>query len=338
VLAAAVLGVLAAPAAAKNIHVFPGDSIQDAVKAADPGDEVIVHPGTYRESVSIKTNHLTLRGAGDRRAGSVIKPGDDRRCDNGHIGICILRHKSGSDRVPTRDIHVTGFRIQGFRDFGIGVFDARDTLFRNNTFVRDHEYGFGAFGSKRTKVFHNVAKGAEEAGFYIGDSAHSGAVLRGNRARRNHQFGFFFRDSSRGLARHNLAVQNCVGMILLNTGAPGGVRRWRVSDNRVLRNNRRCGGNPPASGTGIALLGAQANVVRSNSVKGNRPTGPSFIPGGIVVLSSAPFGGSDSAHNRIARNRAFRNRPDDITWDGNGEGNAFVHNRCRSSDPDGLCD
>ncbi len=198
-----------------------------------------------------------------------------------------------------------------------------------------------AFESRRTKVLHNVAKDAEEAGFYIGDSAHSGAVLRGNRARRNHEFGFFFRDASHGLARDNLAIQNCMGFILFNTGAPGGVQHWRVTDNRVLRNQRRCPGGegaPAISGTGIALVGARDNLVRKNKVKGNRPTGGAFIPGGIVLISSAPFGGSNSAHNRIARNRAVRNQPDDIVWDGNGQGNAFVQNRCGSSQPDGLCD
>jgi hypothetical protein len=269
----------------------------------------------------------------------VIKPGNDQRCDGGTSGICVNPHRTSSGgRVATRDVHITGFRIQGFRDFGAAAFGARDTLFRNNTFVRNREYGAAAFASRRTSMFHNVAKGAEEAGFYIGDSAHSGAVLRGNKARRNHQFGFFFRDSSHGLARHNLAVQNCIGMILFNTGAPGGVRHWRVSDNRVLRNNRRCPGNPPTSGIGIALVGAQANVVRHNSVRGNRPTGSAFFPGGIVLFSSAPFGGTVSAHNRIVRNRAFGNRPDDIFWDGDGQGNSFANNRCRRSQPNGLCD
>jgi nitrous oxidase accessory protein NosD len=336
--AAALLGAFAGPASAATIHVRPGESIQAAVRAADPGDQIVVRAGVYRESVAIKTNHLNLRGAGDRRGGTVIKPGNDNRCGDGGTGICIPPHRSGSARVPTRDIHVTGFRVKGFRDFGIGAFGARDTLFRNNSLIGNHEYGFAAFESKRTSLFRNVAKGAEEAGFYIGDSAHSGAVLRGNKARRNHQFGFFFRDASHGLVRRNLAVQNCIGMILFNTGAPGGARHWRVSDNRVLRNNRRCPGNPPTSGIGIALVGAKANVVRHNAVKGNRPTGSAFFPGGIVVFSSAPFGGTNSAHNRIARNRAFRNRPDDIFWDGNGQGNSFVHNRCSSSQPNGLCD
>ena len=333
------MGVFAATAGAATIHVHPGESIQAAVRGADPGDEIAVRAGVYRESVAIKTNHLSLRGAGDRNRGTVIKPGDDNRCGGGTTGICIAEHRTSSGgRVPTRDIQVTGFLIRGFRASGAAAFGARDVLFRNNTFVRNHEYGVASFGSRRTSLFRNIAKGAEEAGFYIGDSAHSGAVLRGNKARRNHQFGFFFRDASHGLARHNLAVQNCIGMILFNTGAPGNVRHWRVSDNRVLRNNRRCPGNPPTSGIGIALVGARANVVRHNSVKGNRPTGSAFFPGGIVLFSSAPFGGTDSAHNRIVRNRAFRNRPNDIFWDGNGEGNSFVHNRCGSSQPNGLCD
>ena len=243
---AALAGALSAPAGAATIHVHPGESIQAAVRGADPGDEIAVRAGVYRESVAIKTNHLSLRGAGDRNGGTVIKPGNDNRCGGGTTGICIPEHRTSSGgRVPTRDIQVTGFLIRGFRASGAAAFGARDVLFRNNTFVRNHEYGVASFGSRRTSLFRNIAKGAEEAGFYIGDSAHSGAVLRGNKARRNHQFGFFFRDASHGLARHNLAVQNCIGMILFNAGAPGGVRHWRVSGNRVLRNNRRCPGNPP---------------------------------------------------------------------------------------------
>ncbi len=71
---------------------------------------------------------------------------------------------------------------------------------------------------------------------------------------------------------------------------------------------------------------------------GNRPADPSaFAPGGIVLVSSVPFGGSPAANNRIRRNWAFRNAPDDIAWDGDGGGNRFFRNRCDTSQPGGLC-
>ncbi|MCE0445358.1 hypothetical protein LT493_10985 [Streptomyces tricolor] len=51
--------------------MHPGQSIQKAVNAAKAGDTVFVLAGTYRESVTVKTAGLTLRGAGP---GTVIQP------------------------------------------------------------------------------------------------------------------------------------------------------------------------------------------------------------------------------------------------------------------------
>ncbi|MFB7267698.1 hypothetical protein ACFCXH_37005, partial [Streptomyces nojiriensis] len=71
VVMAAGLGVLAPTAAAEaGRRVHPGDSIQDAVNYARPGDIITVMPGTYYENVLI-TKRLTLRGFGAR---TVIKP------------------------------------------------------------------------------------------------------------------------------------------------------------------------------------------------------------------------------------------------------------------------
>ncbi|MEV7560588.1 right-handed parallel beta-helix repeat-containing protein [Streptomyces sp. NPDC089795] len=70
VVMAAGLGVLAPSSAAAGRRVHPGDSIQDAVDYARPGDTITVMPGTYYENVLI-TKRLTLRGFGAR---TVIKP------------------------------------------------------------------------------------------------------------------------------------------------------------------------------------------------------------------------------------------------------------------------
>jgi len=339
--AAGILAATSGSALGATIDVFDGGSIQAAVNSANPGDVIVVHPGVYQQSVAIRKDDLTLLGAGASKAGSVIEPGRKHRCGHGGIGICILPQRTGGGhKAPTHDTRISGFLVRGFKDFGGGAFGAVKTVFRDNKFVNNGAYGVTAFHSHKTKFLNNVAKGAGEAGFYIGDSTTAKAVLRGNRARHNGQFGYLFRDSAHGIAAHNRAVRNCLGIGVLDTGQPGGARKWTLTKNRVLRNKRSCPASDEGgatSGVGIALAGARHTRVQRNVVTGNRPSGPTDFSGGILLVSAKPFGGSNEAHNRIAGNRAFRNKPDDILWDGKGKGNKFRHNRCGSSQPGGLC-
>jgi nitrous oxidase accessory protein NosD len=46
----------------RAIHVYEGQSIQEAVNAASDGDKIIVHAGTYNEQV-IVDKALTLQGS-----------------------------------------------------------------------------------------------------------------------------------------------------------------------------------------------------------------------------------------------------------------------------------
>jgi hypothetical protein len=340
--AAAVFAAGAVSASAATIDVFAGGSIQAAVKSAHRGDVIVVHPGVYHQSVSIKKDGLTLRGAGPSKSGSVIEPGKNHRCGGGKVGICVLEHRphGGGDKVPTANTRISGFLMRGFKDFGAVAMGARRTVFRHNKFVHNDEYGVAAFSSRKTRFVNNVAKGAKEAGFYVGDSPHAKAFLKGNTARHNGSFGFFLRDSAHGVAVHNQATRNCLGFGVLDTGAPGGARKWTLRHNRARKNNRLCPGGgegPPISGIGIALVGARHTHVRGNVVRGNRPSGDSAFSGGIVVISGTTLGSGNEGHDTIARNRARHNKPADIVWDGKGQGIRFRHNSCGSSQPGGLC-
>jgi parallel beta-helix repeat protein len=318
--------------AAKTIDVPKGQSIQRAVNRAEPGDTVRVHRGVFHQSVEIKKDDLTLKGAGPKKSGTVIRPPKHtRRCEGG-AGICLFDHISGT--------RVKGFLIRGFRDFGAVALLDHDTAFVHNKFVDNGEYGVAAFTSKRTTFRRNVATGSGEAGFYVGDSKTARAVLKDNIARDNGEFGFFLRDSSHGRVIDSEAKGNCLGIGLINTGAGGGVRGWRVGDNDVRRNNKFCPSAeeaPPLSGTGIALLGAKRNSIRGNAVLSNRSPEPTPFAGGIALFSSKPLGGTVSADNLIEGNDAHDNLPADIRWDGKGKGNRFRHNACDTSQPPGLC-
>jgi parallel beta-helix repeat protein len=339
---AAALLAFPATGLARTFDVFPGDSIQHAVHKAHSGDVIKVHEGIYRGSVEITKNGLTLKGSGvDKHNGSLIKPGHTKRCGSGAAGICIGPHRNGGHKVRTKDTVVEGFQIRGFKDFGAIANGARRTTFDHDKFAANGEYGAAAFGSIRTKFLHSLAVGGGEAGFYVGDSPNARAILLGNRARDNGQFGFFLRDSSHGRVLRNEAVHNCLGIGLLNTGAPGDVRNWKIRDNEADTNNHFCKaeeGGPPISGTGIGVLGAKRSLIIGNSVLSNRPAKPGApFAGGIVVGSTKSFGGSVAANNRIVKNHALKNKPADLVWDGNGKGNKFRKNRCDTSIPGGLC-
>ena len=339
-LAVGVAGLLAVPATsfADVIDVFPNDSIQHAVNRAHRGDVIKVHEGIYHQSVAIRKNGLTLKGSGtDLKNGSVLRPGHSKRCGGGEAGICVLAHKNRGHRVRTKNTAVKGFLVKGFRGVGVITQGGKRTTIAHNKFASDGEYGTAAFSSIRTKFTRNLAIGNDVAGFYVGDSPKARALLRHNKARGNGSFGFFLRDSAHGRALNNTAVHNCLGITVINTGAPGGARRWLVKGNDANKNNKFCKGNPPISGTGIGIVGAKRTSVRKNSVRNNEPRQSAPFAGGIVVVSSKPQGGTNPSHDLIARNVAFSTQPADLRWAGSGGQNRFEGNRCNTSEPSGLC-
>ena len=63
---ALLVAVWAAPAQATARLVRPGESIQAAIDAANPGDVIAVSAGVYRENLTIEAkDRITLRGRWD---------------------------------------------------------------------------------------------------------------------------------------------------------------------------------------------------------------------------------------------------------------------------------
>jgi hypothetical protein len=110
---------------------------------------------------------------------------------------------------------------------------------------------------------------------------------------------------------------------------------WIARDNSVNHNNKACSGEEgDSSGIGIAIDGAHRITLVDNTANGNQPSGPTIGSGGILVLTEP--GSPTATDNVIKHNTAFGNLPVDLFWDQQGT-NTFTGNRCKTSNPDGLC-
>jgi Right handed beta helix region len=342
------LSVPAAAAAAggSTIVVHPGQSIQAAVNQARPGDAVLVKPGVYHQAVQIRTDGITLRGSGDFLGGTVLKPPASpphNLCSSifGPTGVCVLAKQvnatTGKVITPVYNDTVTGMYVTGFAAVGVFGYGTYGLTVQRVAAFNDGAYGIARFESTKSLFASNITVGNSEAGLYVGDSPNAAAVVRDNVTRDN-ALGIFVRHARGVTVVNNRATGNCQGVLVLDDGEPGGAGNAVIQNNSVFRNNKFCPANeeaPPLQGGGILLLGATQTKVTSNSVKGNR--GAQLNSGGIVVLSAAPFQGSDPQFDTIARNTAFRDKPADLRWDGSGNNVSFVANHCATSIPAGLC-
>ena len=349
--AGALTGPVPAAGAATTV-VNPGQSIQAALDAAQPGATIRVRPGLYREYLQIDTDDVTLRGDG-----AVLQPPTDpaaprNACSEGgaNIGICIigdLAAPPSPDAFPEfsrlrRDVTVRGFVVQGW-DTGIFAFGNDGTEIAHNVLVDNTEYGAFANTSTGTWLHHNTASGSAEAGLYVGDSAHADATVEHNVLHDN-LFGIFWRDAAGGEISHNIVTGNCAGLLVLDTPAPTTGGSVDVEHNTFSANNKACAGAPdeeeapPVSGIGVLLVDAQRVHLEDNKLRGNVPTGPTPASGGVVLLPFAdPSAGLQTRDNRIEDNTIRDNAPFDIDADGVAALNSFDDNRCRTSNPDGLC-
>jgi hypothetical protein len=328
--------------------VKPGESIQAAVDAAQPGATIVVKRGVYAENVVIKTDGITLKGRGAKLVPPAAPAPND--CSSGQPatdGICATGQvdfpPDGPPVVndPISDVTVKGFKVKGFPGTGIIFLGAEDPVVVHNVTKDNAEYGIARFVSTGGKILGNWASGSEEAGIYVGDSPDADVLIAGNSTVDNELFGFFLRDAANGKLVANRSSGNCVGAIVLNTGA-NVAADWRFFANKIHDNDRFCPGNeeegtPPLSGIGVAIANGANNTLFGNVITDNNPSGEVPFSGGVVVVNAGTPGANPPSGNVVKGNLVLGNQPD-LFWDGSGEGNVFERNRCETSVPDGLCD
>ena len=322
--------------------VHPNDSIQKAVNKAKPGDTILLTPGTFRQSVTITKDDLTLAGSGSGAttiAAPTNVPKSTCKKVTGGAGVCVLGKADQNGDVIKRvsGVTVTGVRFVGW-NVGLFAYGTKDLKLTDNAASDNEEYGLARFDSLGGVVRYNTVTGGGEAGIYLGDSANAGAKVTHNVVS-GAQFGFFVRHSSGIELKNNQAYGNCQGILVLDDGEPGGASNITIENNVLTSNNETCAATqeaPSLQGGGILLLGATDSTVSWNIVRNNQ--GAEVNSGGIVLLSAAALtGGGDPSNDEVSDNSAYGNQPADLSWDGTGSGNTFSDNHCGTSVPSGSC-
>src|SRR5918997_1164490 len=151
--------------AADSSVVGPGESIQKAINAADPGDTIVVK-GVHREDVIIRKNGIKLRGID----GAVIETPAGAKADSlcsrvsKPTAICVLGDvnlKPGVVEITgprVRDVSVSGFTTRGLKDkdgLRIDVTYARNTTVVGNRVIGNAAQAIGVAGSVNTTVAKN---------------------------------------------------------------------------------------------------------------------------------------------------------------------------------------
>jgi parallel beta-helix repeat protein len=298
-------------AEAKTLVVGPGESIQKAIKAADPGDTIVVK-GVHREDVAIRKNGIKLRGE-DAVVEAPPKSEADSRCSRlfgSPEGICVLGEvdiHTGTVTGPrVSDVTISGFTIRGFtKGPSIDLLGTRDaTATKNRVLV-----GSGPIDvdlSVGTKIISNVVRDPVGGGINLQkdrDVTVAGNDVQGVASDEN---AFSIQKGTDITVEGNDFTDNFIGMVVLrSTGT-------RILSNDVSHsdlvgifvfgpkkhsNNAKIVGNHISGGPwGIFVENAHGGSVTGNQVHDNC-AGMFF-----EAIKDEPVGGFEVSGNTVEDN------------------------------------
>lgn len=247
----------------KVLTVKAGQSIQEAVRAARPGDTVQVLPGEYDETVYIDQDNISIIG--------VIVDGKWPTMEGGRkLNDAILYSGNG--------VRIENMKITHFKGNAIMGEAGNNFVVRHNWIVDTGVYGiFPEFG-KNGLIEYNVLTGIEDAAIYVGMSdnievAHN--EVYGNVA------GIEIENSRHAIVENNVAYDNAGGILTFITpGLPIKTTSDVVIRNNFIYSNNHTNFGAPGSivsglpsGTGMVVMAAKDVIIENNIVRDNKNAG-----------------------------------------------------------------
>lgn len=136
-------------------HVYPGDSIQDAIDNASLGDTIYVHAGTYTENVVVNKPDISLIGDGR--------------------GLVTVKAKNSMDHtfhVTADGVTVTGFTVTGSyvcQYAGICIQGANNCKILNNSCKKNLCAGIFLKSSNNCSIVNNIVSDNDCGGIKLAE-------------------------------------------------------------------------------------------------------------------------------------------------------------------------
>ena len=251
------------PVSGTVIEVRDGELIQAAVAQARSGDLIRVYPGTYKETVYIDKENISLQG--------MIQEGKWPTLDGEkELNDALLYSGNG--------ILIENFKIVNYKGNGVMGQAGNNFVIRNNWVLDAGVYGiFPEFG-KNGLIEHNILTGIEDAAIYVGmcdnvDVRHN--EVYGNVA------GIEIENSRHVLVENNHSYNNTGGILVFITpGLPIKTCYDVIVRNNFVNDNNHVNFGAPGSlvagipsGTGILVMAADQVTIENNIITGNNNAG-----------------------------------------------------------------
>lgn len=278
-----------------GITVRPGESIQAAVDAAEPGDTVTVLPGDYTEMHSGSaavwiTKPLKLIAASnppDERVRILPAPGQRDG---------ILAAPANPNDPDIDGVEISGFTVEGFPKNGIFLRHVNNFTIENNESINNLENGIWPTLSANGLVRKNVSYGSLDSSLWVEASINVRVI---ENDLHHSPTGMEITVSNEITVERNNIHDNTIGVGLYHpAGAglpplepPSANGFWHIIDNHIHNNNLP---NPALGGTvaelppggGILILGVDNVDVRGNVIENNDFFGIALIDYCLAVEGS----------------------------------------------------
>jgi parallel beta-helix repeat protein len=253
-------------------------TVGEAIKAARPGDRILIRPGLYEESLTVD-KPLEILGAGlapeielRARGANVVL----FRASIGRIANLTLRQAGGEGiwyavNITQGRLDLEGCDISSQSGSCVGIHDGADPRLRGNRIHDGKQCGVYVYDEGRGTLEDNDITGNAFAGVEI--KTGSDPTLRRNQIRDGKTTGILVSNEGRGTMEDNDVRGNAFAGVEIKTGGDPTLRRNQIRDSKkggIYIHDEGRGTLEDNDITGNALTGVEITTSADPTLRGNR--------------------------------------------------------------------